>query len=212
VHGARARDYAERGGATEGVVGTVGMDGMGGGSVTLGTAGIGGKVTLGTAGIGGSVTFGTAGMGGKVAAGMAGTAGIGGTVTAGTFGTAGIGGKVVAAGIDGTAPAAGIGGNATVGTGGFGTAGMPGTAATGAAAGVASARIRAAWHVVLPASMRSAITSAVANRPEALEAMTDPDLVPTTCCWQKYLGISRCHRSCLLMIDNAETRVLQDNL
>jgi hypothetical protein len=198
VHGARARDYAERGGATEGVVGTVGMDGMGGGSVTLGTAGIGGKVTLGTAGIGGSVTFGTAGMGGKVAAGMA--------------GTAGIGGKVVAAGIDGTAPAAGIGGNATVGTGGFGTAGMPGTAATGAAAGVASARIRAAWHVVLPASMRSAITSAVANRPEALEAMTDPDLVPTTCCWQKYLGISRCHRSCLLMIDNAETRVLQDNL
>jgi hypothetical protein len=169
--------YADGGGANEGF-GTLGMEGIGG-IVTFGTAGIGGRVTFGTAGIGGNAAFGTvgtAGIGGIVAAGTAGTAGmggnvvaagtagIGGTVTAGTFG---IGGKV-AAGIDGTAPAAGTVG--TVGTGGFGTAGMPGTAA-GAAAGAVSARRRAAWHVLLPASM-SAMTSAVAKGADGeVEAM-----------------------------------------
>ncbi|RLM86927.1 hypothetical protein C2845_PM04G01900 [Panicum miliaceum] len=140
-------DYAEGGGAKNGI-GTPGMEGIGG-RVTLGTEGIGGKVTLGTEGIGGSVTFGTAGtagMGGIAAFGMVGTAGIGGRVAAGTVGTAGMGGKVAAG---------------TVGTGGFGTA-------AGAAAGVvSSARRRAAWLVLL--SM-SAMTSAVAKRPEA-EAM-----------------------------------------
>lgn len=169
---ARMLDYAEGGGAKNGIGTALGMEGIGG-SVTFGTVGIGGKVTLGTAGMGGNAAFGTvgtAGIGGRVAAGTAGTVGIGGTVTAGTAGTAGMGGMPAAAGIVGTA---GIGGRAaagTVGTGGFGTAGMPGTAA-GAAAGVVSARWRAAWLVLLPASM-SAMTSAVAKRAEA-EAMTD---------------------------------------
>ena len=59
------------------------MDGIGG-SVTLG----GGRVTLGTAGIGGSVTFGTAGTAGMGAIAAFGTAGMGGKATAGTVGTA----------------------------------------------------------------------------------------------------------------------------
>lgn len=162
-------NYAEGGGATNGM-GTPGIEGIGG-SVNLGTAGIGGKApTLGTtttAGIGGgsvTVTFGnagTAGIGGT--AGILGNAGIGGTPSAGTVdvGTAGIGGRV-AAGTVGT-------------TGGFGMAGMAGMA-VGAAVGavVVSARCRAAWHVVLPSSMIMSviITSAVAKkRDETAEAM-----------------------------------------
>ncbi|TVU41132.1 hypothetical protein EJB05_14627, partial [Eragrostis curvula] len=171
--------YAEGGGAKNGI-GTLGMEAGIGGSVTLGTAGIGGKVTLGTAGIGGNAAFGmlgttgTAGIDGTVTAGTFGIAGMGGKVATGTPGTAGIGGKV-AAGIDVTAPAAGIGGSATpgtVGTGGFGTVGMPGTAA-GTAAGVVSARWRAAWQVLLIVSI-SAMTTAVAERAEAA-AMADLD-------------------------------------
>lgn len=172
-------DYAEGGGATNGM-GTPGMEGIGGKAPTLGTAaaGIGGSVIFGmmagTAGIGGSAAvFGTAGT---VTAGILGNAGIGGTAptagTAGILGSAGIGGTTPTAGTVGTA---GIGGRVAAGTtGGFGMAGMPGTAA-GAAAGavVVSARCRAAWHVVLPSSMMSAIiTSAtVAKRDEAAEAM-----------------------------------------
>ena len=139
--------------------------------------GIGGSVILGmegTDGIGGSVNLGTtaAGTGGSAAAfGMAGTAG--------TEGTAGIGGSVTAgtAGMDGTVTAgtAGIGGMVTTGTVGiagtvvgFGRAGMPGTAAAGAAAGaVASASRRAAWQVpLLPRTSMSATTRATAGRLE----------------------------------------------
>jgi len=162
-------NYAEGGDATNGMGTPAGMVEGIGGSVSLGTAaGIGGSVTFGTvagtAGIaigGSAAVFGTVGTAGTVTAGILGNAGIGGTApTAGTVGTAGIGGRV-AAGTVGT-------------TGGFGTAGMPGTAA-GAAAGavVVSARCRAAWHVLLPSSMMSAIiTSAVAEtRDEAAEAM-----------------------------------------
>jgi len=139
-------NYAEGGDATNGMGTPPGM-----------VEGIGGSVSLGTAaGISGSVTFGTvAGTAGIAIGGSAavfGTVGTTGTVTAGILGSAGIGG---------TAPTAG-------------TAGMPGTAA-GAAAGavVVSARCRAAWHVLLPSSMMSAIiTSAVAEtRDEAAEAM-----------------------------------------
>ncbi|KAJ1287704.1 hypothetical protein BS78_02G031400 [Paspalum vaginatum] len=137
MHCALAFDYADEGGGAKKGIGTLGMDDGIGGSVTLGTAGIGGRVAAGTVGIAGTVT-----------AGIVGTAGIGGTApTAGTVGTAGIGGRATAG---------------TVGTCGLGTAGMPGTAA-GEAAGVVSARWRAAWHVLLPAST-SAMASAVVAR------------------------------------------------
>jgi len=177
-------NYAEGGDATNGTGTPAGMEGIGG-SVSLGTAGTGGRVTFGTAGtagiaIGGSAAvFGTVGTTGTVTAGILGSAGIGGTApttgTAGILGNAGIGGTAPTAGTVGTAGIGGIVAAGTVGTtGGFGTAGMPGTAA-GAAAGavVVSARCRAAWHVLLPSSMMSAIiTSAVAEtRDEAAEAM-----------------------------------------
>jgi len=180
-------NYAEGGDATNGMGTPPGMVEGIGGSVSLGTAaGIGGSVTFGTvagtAGIaigGSAAVFGTVGTAGTVTAGILGSAGIGGTAptagTAGILGNAGIGGTAPTAGTVGTA---GIGGRVAAGTvgttGGFGTAGMPGTAA-GAAAGavVVSARCRAAWHVLLPSSMMSAIiTSAVAEtRDEAAEAM-----------------------------------------
>ena len=80
-------------------------------------------------------------------------------MAAGTVGTVGIGGRATA--------------GTVVGTGGFGTAGMPAGTAAGAAAGAVSARRRAAWLVVLPAS-RSAMTSAVAKTAEP-EAMADLD-------------------------------------
>ena len=77
----------------------------------------------------------------------------------------------------GTAGTMGIGGTVTAGSGGkaaaAGTAGTAGTAA-GVAAEVESARKRAAWQVLLPASM-SAMTSAVAKRAEAADAMCDLD-------------------------------------
>jgi hypothetical protein len=76
-----------------------------------------------------------------------------------------------------------------VGTGGFGTAGMPGTAA-GAAAGVVSARWRAAWLVLLPASMSATTSAAVAKRAEA-EAMTDLDVLFAT----RLTGERECFRN-----------------
>ena len=74
----------------------------------------------------------------------------------------------------GTAGTMGIGGTVTMGSGGkAAAAGTAGTAA-GVAAEVESARKRAAWQVLLPASM-SAMTSAVAKRAEAADAMCDLD-------------------------------------
>ena len=173
-------NYAEGGDATNGMGTPPGMVEGIGGSVSLGTAaGIGGSVTFGTvagtAGIaigGSAAVFGTVGTEGTVTAGILGNAGIGGTAP--TAGTAGIGGRAPTAGT--TVGTAGIGGRVAAGTtGGFGTAGIPGTAA-GAAAGavVVSARCRAAWHVLLPPiiMMSAIITSAVAEtRDEAAEAM-----------------------------------------
>ena len=152
--------YADGGGAMNGIgTLTVGIQRIGG-TVTLGMegmAGIGGTVTLGTvtAGIGAMVTLGTtmAGIGGMVTLGTEGTAGIGGSVTCGTVsaGTVGIADTVTA----GTVGTAGIGGS----VGMVGTAGRPGTAAAagGAAAGVVSAKWRAAWHVVLARSVQAMI-------------------------------------------------------
>ena len=165
-----ADDYAEGGDATNGMGTPAGMEGIGGKPPTLGT----------TAEIGGSVTFGMAGIAGI--GGSAAAFGTVGTVTAGIGGTAPTAGILGNAGIGGTAPAVGtvgIGGRVAAGTvtvgtmtGGFGTAGMPGTAA--GAAVVVSARCRAAWHVLLPSSTMSAIiTSAVAKKRDdpAEEAM-----------------------------------------
>ncbi|CAM0876610.1 unnamed protein product [Alopecurus aequalis] len=139
----REHAYAEGGGARNGIgTFTFGMKGMGG-SVTLGTTmvGIGAMVTLG---MGGRTTLGTT------------TAGMGGSVTCGTVGrvTAGMGGIRVTVFV-GTAVR-------------VGTAGMPGTAlaAGAAAAGVVSARWRAAWQVV-PAR-RSVHAMIMANRLELL--------------------------------------------
>lgn len=74
---------------------------------------------------------------------------MGGNAAFGTVGTAGIGGSVAA----GMAGMAGIGGKVTAGTAG----------------GVASARRRAAWQLLLPVST-TAMASTVAKRTE-LEAM-----------------------------------------
>ena len=105
----------------------------------------------------GTFTFGTKGNGGSVTLGTT-MAGIGAIVTCGTVGrvTDGMGGISV---------------TVSVGTEGkVGTAGRPGTAlaAGAAAAGVVSARLRAAWHV-LPAR-RSAHAMIMANM-LPLEAM-----------------------------------------
>ena len=149
----RGRAYADGGGAANGI-----------GTFTFGTNGNDGRVTLGTtiAGMGAIVTCGmvgrvTLGMGGRTALGTT-MAGMGGRVTCGTVGrvTDGMGGIRV---------------TVSVGTAGkVGTAGRPGTAlaAGAAAAGVVSARLRAAWHV-LPAR-RSAHAMNTANL-LALEAI-----------------------------------------
>ena len=155
----RGRAYADGGGAANGI-----------GTFTFGTKGNGGSVTLGTtiAGIGAIVTVGrvTLGIGGSTALGTM-MAGMGGRVTCGTVGrvTDGIGGIRV---------------TVSVGTAGkVGTAGRPGTAlaAGAAAAGVVSARLRAAWHV-LPAR-RSAHAMIMANM-LALEAMATASQVGTS--------------------------------
>ena len=124
--------------------------------------GIGGSVTLGTTmvGIGAMVTL---GMGGRTTLGTT-TAGMGGSVTCGTVGrvTAGMGGMRVTV--------------SACTAGSVGTAGRPGTAlaAGTAAAGVVSARLRAAWQV-LPARRRPH-TMIMANR-LALEAISRASLV-----------------------------------